>query len=271
MDDASPKPVQKKRERSTAYPACSLETSLNDIMNLKERLGKGPYSREEAAKALGYSGINGISAGRIAACVHYGLLARSGSAYGISDLANRIISPTSEDERRSAIMEAFRAPALYNKLIQAYMGSALPTMLPNILARNYGIADKAASSAAQTFKESAEYAGMLKSGVIIQPEITKVEHINGDVGNATGGTNTELTAAMSNSQLGESCDRPQFKERSVNEAGDGWELKIALRYDRILPRSIRKKVTELFDEVDDIIDELNNVSDRSHNKEGNDE
>lgn len=271
MDDASPKPVQKKRERSTAYPACSLETSLNDIMNLKERLGKGPYSREEAAKALGYSGINGISAGRIAACVHYGLLARSGSTYGISDLANRIINPTSEDEKGLAITEAFQAPALYSKLVKTYMGSALPTMLPNILARNYGIADKAASNAAQTFRDSAEYAGMLKSGVIVQPEFAKVEHTNADTSNTANGTNAKLAATTSNSFLDEPHDRSQFKERGVNEAGDGWELKITLRYDCLLPRSIRKKVTELFDEADDIVDELNKISNHSHNQEGNDE
>ena len=271
MDKESPKQVQKKRERSTAYPACSLETSLGDVTKLKERLGKGPYSREAAAKALGYSGINGISAGRIAACVHYGLLTRSGSTYYISDLASRIINPTSESEKSLAIAEAFQVPALYSKLIQAYMNEALPTMLPNILARNYGIADKAASNAAQTFRESAEFAGMLQGGVIVQAQGANAEPQNTDASNMGNSAVGELVAAKADSCADETHNRSQLKERGINEAGDGWELKIALRYDCALPRSIRKKVTKMFDVADDIIDELNGASDSSCDEEDNDE
>lgn len=259
MDSEESKKVQKKRERSAAYPACSLNTSLDDITNLKERLGKGPYSREEAAKALGYSGINGISAGRIAACVHYGLLARTGSTYSISELASRILSPTSESEKQLAIAEAFQSPALYNKLVQTYTGQALPTMLSNILSRNYGIADRAAENAARTFKESAEFAGMLHNGVITQLETSAAEATNQDSQPAIN-DNHPVESVASDFQASETSGQDHYKERGVNESGDGWTLKIVLRYADSLPREIRRRVNDLISDADDIVDELNGLA-----------
>ena len=79
MANATENTVNKKHtERSSPYPSSNLETAIEDVATLRERLGKGPYSREEAAQALGYKGVNGISASRIASCGYFGLLSRSG-------------------------------------------------------------------------------------------------------------------------------------------------------------------------------------------------
>jgi hypothetical protein len=143
-----------------------LESALETVSTLRAKLGDGPYSREQAAIELGYSGISGISSTKIAACAHFGLLDKSGGVYLLSELAKRIIASTSDEERRVATVEAAKTPTLYAKLISAYGGQALPTSLNNILDRQYGIISKKAEIAARLFKESIEFAGILRNGVV---------------------------------------------------------------------------------------------------------
>jgi len=165
MVDDSQK-TKKTRQRSSGYPSYPLEQSIEDTRKLKVNLGDGPYSRDQAAIALGYSGVNGKSASRIASSVHFGLLKRKGSAYAQSDLAKQILNFTSEEEKDVAIIEALKTPDLYLKLILAYDGQALPQMLSNVLVRQHGIADRVAVVASEIFKKSAEFAGVLSNGII---------------------------------------------------------------------------------------------------------
>ena len=156
----------KSKPRSAAYPGFNIESSIEAVQTLRIKLGDGPYSREQAATELGYSGITGTSSTRIAACSHFGLLDRTGNTYSLSELAKKIIASTSEEEKISAIIESVKSPTLYSKLIATYDNQSLPTSLNNILDRNYGIISKKATTAATIFKESVEYAGVLHNGVI---------------------------------------------------------------------------------------------------------
>lgn len=157
---------KKTKKRSASYPAFSLQEVVTAKKNLKDQLGDGPYSRDSMAVALGYKGVTGSSSMKIASCVHFGLLDRNGNTYEQSDLANRIFNYIDEEERTTSLLEAFNKPALYQKLIAEYTGKSLPLMLESILIRNYGIQENAARSAVSTFKESAEYVGALKNGVL---------------------------------------------------------------------------------------------------------
>lgn len=167
-----------RKERSTAYPAHDLEESIDAVCALHSKLGKGPFDRDSAAKALGYKGVSGASAVKISACTQFGLLMRSGNAYYISDLARKIITPVSEDEKLTAILEASKTPSLYSSLISEYSGQALPTMLDNVLSRNYGIIEKSTKKAVEVFRSSLEYAGLLKNGVVQSETSTLQEKHN---------------------------------------------------------------------------------------------
>ena len=162
---ATPLP-KKAKKRSASYPAFSLQEIVTSTKNLKDQLGDGPYSRDSMAVALGYKGVTGSSAMKIASCVHFGLLDSNGNTYNQSELANRIFNYITEEERVSSLVEAFSKPALYQKLIAEYSGKSLPLMLESILIRSHGIQENAAKSAVSTFKESAEYVGALKNGVL---------------------------------------------------------------------------------------------------------
>lgn len=152
--------------RSAAYPAISLEEAVEATKLLRDNLGAGPYSRESAAQALGYASVSGASSGKIAACVHFGLLNRDGNVYRQSDLAQKLFVFFSEEEKQATLRIAVGKPALYAKLIATYSGSALPNMLSSILIRNFNITERVAKVAAADFIKSAEYAGILKNGVI---------------------------------------------------------------------------------------------------------
>lgn len=166
MEKPSTPLPKKAKKRSASYPAFSIQEVIEATKSLKEQLGDGPYSRDSMAIALGYKGITGSSSMKIASCVHFGLLDRNGNTYSQSELANHILNFISEEERVSSLLIAFGKPALYQKLISEYSGKSLPLMLERILIRNYGIQENAVKSAVSTFKESAEYAGALKNGVL---------------------------------------------------------------------------------------------------------
>lgn len=192
----------KTKPRSAAYPGFNIESSIEAIQTLRTKLGDGPYSREQAAIELGYSGITGASSTRIAACSHFGLLDRTGNTYSLSELAKKIIASTSSEEKRLAIIESVKSPTLYSKLITAYDNQALPTSLHNILDRNYGIISKKATSAATIFRESVEYAGILHNGVVMS---------NGHADNkAVSDSSTQITSQQNPSANNQSLSKYGF-------------------------------------------------------------
>lgn len=162
-ENASP-----QKGRSVAYPAMNLEEAVSGIEKLYAQLGKGPYSREAAAKGLGYSGVSGASARAVAALGHYGFLVRSGNAaYAISDLAREILFPTDDTgtQKATAIARAAAEPALFSKLIKKFQGQALPVMLEDIITLE-GVHHKTSKEVATLFKDTLQFAGLLKNGIV---------------------------------------------------------------------------------------------------------
>lgn len=162
--------ISKKRIRSVAYPSLGLQEAIQNTEDLRKKLGMGPYSRDAAVKALGYSGISGASGTKIAALVHFGLLSRDADTYRQSPLADRILVPPDEAERDKAIIEAVKTPKLYNQLISDFTNKSLPTLLPNVLFHTYKINEKVAQEVATNFTQSIEFAGILKNGIITDAE-----------------------------------------------------------------------------------------------------
>lgn len=156
----------KKPGRTTSYPRVDLESAIDLLNRLKNALGNGPYDRNSAATAMGYKGLSGASASRFAALLHYGLLSRNGTVYNQSPLADRILIETSEEDKKTAIVEAVRNPKLYKSLTERFSGSSLPLLLKNILVRDYGIPERASRGVVKNFKQSLEFAGILRNGVI---------------------------------------------------------------------------------------------------------
>lgn len=163
MDEQS---YGRKKIRSSSYPSFNLEQAIKNAEMVKKNLGRGPFSRDLAAKSLGYRGISGRSGMAISTLVQYGLLSRKANTYGMSSLSNKLFAYRDENERRAAIIEAASSPRLYKQLIEAYAGRSLPAMLSHILTRDYGISEAVASNVAATFEASMSFAGLMEDGVL---------------------------------------------------------------------------------------------------------
>lgn len=155
--------------RSKAYPSISLGVAVQKIEQFNKSLGSvGYYARQKVAEGIGYKGLSGASSRAIAALVHYGLLDRKKDTYALSELAKRIVLPKIDGDRETAIKEALIEPALFRELIQQYEGAELPGLLSNILTTpQYGINPRVKDDAAEVFKSSLAYAGVLKDDHVI--------------------------------------------------------------------------------------------------------
>jgi hypothetical protein len=137
---------------------------LRDVM---QGVGYGGANREVVAKSLGYTSLNGKSNRAIAALIHFGLLEKSGNAaVRISDLGKQVLMPRDEREARAALVHAARNPSLYQRLFERFGGHGLPALLPNILVREYGVLPGSSDEVARIFRETVEYAGLLRNGVL---------------------------------------------------------------------------------------------------------
>lgn len=159
-------------ERGPKTPGENLESAVKLLHQVKDAVGFGTASRETIARAAGYSSLNGRSNRVIASLVHFGFLDRSGAAaLRISELGKRVLMPTNDEERTLSIAEAVRRPAFYDKLFARFGGHALPSMLPHILVREFGVLPNSSEKVAEIFRSSAAFAGMLRNGVLqTEPE-----------------------------------------------------------------------------------------------------
>ncbi len=153
--------------RSKAYPAIPLDEALTLTSTLLDALGSHPATRADIASELGYESSEGGVAGRkIAALVHYGLLERRRGRYTPTPLAEQAIHPRSDAERDAARREALRSPQLFRTLLEHYgrgddAAVSLPAQLEAILSRDHGITRRASGHAADVFRRSARFAGLL--------------------------------------------------------------------------------------------------------------
>jgi hypothetical protein len=156
-------------ERGSQYPADDLETAVANLDRVRDAVGFGPAERRIIAEALGYQTISGHAARRLGSLSHYGLIERAGKgAAKISDLGRAILIPTTEAERRAKIVAAAKQPSLYANLVAKYAGHALPSLLANLLVREHGIHENAADAATKTFRQTMEFAGLLRNGVLFE-------------------------------------------------------------------------------------------------------
>lgn len=156
-------------DRSSAYPSITLSEAIQFSEKLTSAYPRSSFDRESAVKAMGYESVSGASSPKVAALVYYGLLEKKANTYKNSDLSQRILNFLTEKERQEAILEAVGRPKLFNALITEYAGRAIPSTLSSVLIRQHGISAKAADKVAQIFKDSADFAGIYKNGILQNP------------------------------------------------------------------------------------------------------
>lgn len=212
--------LEEREGRGPNAPAETLASAIQLLQLVRDRLGFSSASRESVAEALGYRTLNGTSRRKIAALSHFDLLTRTGAAYRISELGKQILIPRDDAEYRHALSIAARKPAFYQRLFAKYEGQALPGMLPNVLVREFGILPQSSEEVARTFRESQEYAGLLRNGILHpEPEIpggrgTDVLEVTSSAATpASQGSSTPDGAATTPTQLETSTGDGRSRQR----------------------------------------------------------
>ena len=167
-DDRTERPVSRPRSRN--FPAMSLGKAVDWLSEIRDALGFKPFSKTMLAQAFNLSSTSGSFFAKVGAMNAYGLLEGSSEQLRISDVGKRILAPQSDEDRRNAIQKAFQTPDLFADLLRDFGGSPLPQQLANRLLHQYSITAASKDVAAQSFIESARFAGLLEdSGVLRQP------------------------------------------------------------------------------------------------------
>lgn len=166
-----------KRARSTAYPVLDLAAAYRILRQDLAALGSAEFDRDEIAKKIGYhDGLGGLAARKVGALVHYNILVRRGSRYGLSPLGLRLQDLDIRDvEFSSTIRAALEQPTLFRMILDRYRGvGRVPGSLASDLAA-LGITEKASADAEQIFRNSALFAGVLDTeGVFSSKPIASV-------------------------------------------------------------------------------------------------
>ncbi|MBA7691801.1 hypothetical protein ES703_100355 [subsurface metagenome] len=169
------KKSKRVREKSAQYPSYDLNV-CKEFVRTVDKLGGKQVAEGSLLSELGLSSSNTKSyTGKLSSCKQFGLLDSKAGLLSITERARLILYPTEEEsevQSKKLIIEAFRSPALYQKLIKKFQGRTLPkpATLANILMNEYKIAKAVMNNAAKVFVSSAKLAGVLGDNNVLQVE-----------------------------------------------------------------------------------------------------
>lgn len=149
------------------YPSITWEECVEFARNIDSFKLKS-VSYAEAAKKYNINNPQTRSfMSKISTSKQFGIITTSQNTIQLTDTCRRLLYPTDKDIREIKLA-CFSLPPLYNKLIAAYDGKALPSenILSNVLMAEHGIARSAKDVAAKCFIQSAEQLEILKGGVL---------------------------------------------------------------------------------------------------------
>lgn len=187
-------------------------------------------------------GLNSITTrsfqSKLSTSRQFGLIETSNQTIQLTDLAKRVLYPTSNniDEVK---YECFAVPPLYTKLIEEFNGKALPVtnVLGNILFNSYKISKQAKDVAAKFFIKNAEDFGYIRGGVL-DYSLQRDENftaIKTDVGEAAvssgGDAQEEVDKQVVDEEpiIFESNDKLEYITQNVpTESGQVAQIKIPL-------------------------------------------
>lgn len=164
---------KESRARSRLYPRYDLEDAIEFIKAIN-KLGGNKVSINAVAAELGKAVNNSGLTGRLSSAKQFGLLLQDEGRLSLSAMGKEIIFPKGDEEKTQAIQKAFLTPVFYRELVEGFSGKVLPdkSTMGNRLIHDYSIEATAKDIAAKNFIHSAEYAGLLRNGILIAQNIS---------------------------------------------------------------------------------------------------
>jgi hypothetical protein len=173
------------------YPSISLGEAVEKIRTLYQQIHRRRMSREEIAKNLGYTTLNGASTSVISNLTRYGLLAGRQDGVGLSSdgIIIAIEEDTNSPDRQAAIRRAAFTPEIFKQLSEDFGIDAVPAESSvRIRLEKHGFPRKQAEAASRAFCETMALV-MAEGGAYNPSQATPEE---GDKG---GSMQTDIPAA----------------------------------------------------------------------------
>ena len=165
-EDVPDENIKKTREKSVRYPANNLKDSVEFLSIVHSIGGRKDAPNESILSKLNLTSTETKSFKYIVSSAEiFGLIEKTNNGIKPTEAGTLILYPPGgEEQKRKLLIDAFRAPSLYQKIIERYDNMILPN---NVILRNVflhlGIAPKALESAVDAFIESAQYANVIDS------------------------------------------------------------------------------------------------------------
>lgn len=162
--------MKKTREKSVRYPANNLKDCV-DFLSIVHSIG----GRKDAPIESILSKMNLTSPETksfkylVSSAEIFGLIEKTTNGIKPTDLGTLILyPPDGEEQKRALLIETFKTPQLYQKIIERYDNMILPN---NVILKNVflhqGIATKALDSAVDAFINSANYVNVLNDNRLL--------------------------------------------------------------------------------------------------------
>lgn len=151
-----------KRDRSPKAPVIPLTEAVELIKKLHSQIGRAKVDLQTACKALGYSGITGVTLSIIATLSQYQLINREQGQVLISPLAVRILHPTSIEQKEESLQEAAVAPQVFKNL-SLYHDSSEDVIASHLIQN--GFTPERAKRVARVFKANKPHFKHGESGI----------------------------------------------------------------------------------------------------------
>ncbi len=211
-------------KRSLAYPAATLEECF-DVLNAIKALGGKSCSAQAIATKMGVSITTKSFKAKISSAKQYGFIDNIKSVIQLAERGRSLIYPTSTVVERNVLLECFQSPPLYAKLIQNFLGKALPVTekLSNELIKPfYGITVTAKDNAAECFVKNAEYVGALQNGILTFENVATVDQPSEEIDETEEGILEEITNNKTDTQ------QAVQNSRQPNIANTGYHFQIPM-------------------------------------------
>lgn len=177
-DSAKAKPTRTAKRSPYLFPAYDFGFA-RQIAARVEKDGAGSLSEETLAIALKLSVKSSGFQLKALTARQFGLLLKQGQTLTTTALAKAIFKPTSEAEKKAALIQAFLNIPLFKEVATRFKGRPLPDSqdFRNILERELGIDSKRVADAERVLMDSARETGVIVnsgSNVYLSTEMSSV-------------------------------------------------------------------------------------------------
>lgn len=154
------------KQEGASYPYCSLVLCLPVAEAVKTLGGrKDAISKSLVASALKEDERSQTLLFKINAAKIFGIIESRGRQFQLSEAGKRYFFPTSDNDRRSALLEFLQKPRAFDFIIRRFDGGKLPETqhLGNILYSEADVPESWKTRVASFFVKSAELVGIIDS------------------------------------------------------------------------------------------------------------